>query len=410
MPTFIAVEEAQEQILSRIPATSVERVHLGAGAGRFLAKPIRAPWNSPRFDNSAMDGYALRWDDLNPIPVTLDITGESAAGSPADQVVQPGQAFVISTGAAIPSGADTVVPRELCNAVEGRVTIEESPAAGKGANIRYGGTYMSAGDTAIWPGTKLGGAEIGMIASFGRPIVEVHARPRVAIISTGSELVDLGQTPGPGQIINSNAYMLEALVTDHGGVPRVYPTAPDDRQAIYRTFQQAVADCDLVLSSGGVSVGDHDHVGSVVDELCDGMTFWKVRIKPGKPLAFGVAHSGTRPVPLIGLPGNPGAGFVSFHLYVRPALAVAQGASIAEAPLPHTTAVLRGGQVNGSRGRRTYLAGRVSSEGQSLAFQPRPHQSSGNPALFAGINALGIIEEGRSHVKDGSEITIHLLD
>jgi molybdopterin molybdotransferase len=408
MSTFIAVEDAQEQILSGIPLTSVERVHLGAGADRFLATSIRAPWNSPRFDNSAMDGYALRWDDLTPLPATLDIAGESSAGTPADRVVQPGQAFRISTGAAIPSGADTVVPRELCEAGPERVTVEESPSKGKGANIRYAGTYLSAGDTAIMAGTQLGGAEIGLLASFGRPIIEVHARPRVGIISTGDELVDLGQTPGPGQIINSNAYMLEALVARHGGIPRVYPTAPDDRRAIAETFKRAIADCDLVLSSGGVSVGDHDHVGQVVDELCEGMTFWKVRMKPGKPLAFGRANPKGRAVPIIGLPGNPGAGFVAFHLYIRPALAVAQGASIAEAPLPQTRAILNGG-ARGSRGRRAYLAGRVTSEGPNLAFQPLPHQSSGNPALFAGANALGIVEEGRGRLDDGADIAVHLL-
>ncbi len=408
MPEFISVDEALESILARVPTTGAERIQLGDALGRRLAAPVEAPWNSPRFDNSAMDGFALRFDDLDELPATLEITGVSAAGHPSSQALGDGEAFRISTGAAIPSGADTVVPRELCSADSLKVTINERPRRGRGANIRRTGTYLKAGQPALSEGTRLGGAEIGLLASFGKPIVLTHCRPRVAVISTGDELVELGQRPGSGQIVNSNAYMLEALLRAHGALPRVYPIAADRREIIESTYRRAIDECDLVLSTGGVSVGDHDHVGSVVDELAGSMTFWKVRLKPGKPLAFGTADAGRRPVPLIGLPGNPGAGFVAFHLFLRPALAVAQGADAASAPLPLTEATLTG-SARGSRGRRTYLAGQITPTGDGLSFRAAPHQSSGNPALFSGINALGIVEEGRGTLQEGARIPVHLL-
>lgn len=408
MSEFIAVEDALAEILANIPDTGPERIHLGNSRGRRLVGSVEAPWNSPRFDNSAMDGFALRFDDLDEVPTTLEITGVSAAGSPSSEVVTAGKAFRISTGAAIPSGADTVVPRELCDANSLEVTVNERPRKGRGANIRETGNYLKAGEAALEDGNRLGGAEIGLLASFGKPIVTVYSRPQVGIISTGDELVELGETPKSGQIVNSNAYMLEALVASHGGIPRVFPTVADRRDQTVATFQRAVAECDMVLSSGGVSVGDHDHVRSVVDDLTGGMTFWKVRMKPGKPLAFGLTQNEGHPVPILGLPGNPGASFVGFHLFVRPALNVAQGADLAGAPLPLVDAQLTR-RVRGSRGRRTYLSGRAKPSGDGITFEPHEHQSSGNPALFANANALGIVDEGRDHIEKGAPIEIHLL-
>lgn len=409
MSKFIAVDEALNHILSRIPTTGAERLAVGSCRGRRLAEPVDAPWDSPRFDNSAMDGFAVRYDDVDDPPATLELGGSSAAGDPSSQRVESGQAFRIFTGAALPEGADTVVRQERCSVDGQTVTVEKPPKGGHGANIRRAATYLEAGQPALQPGTRLGGAEVGLLASFGRPVVPVHTRPTVGVISTGDELVELGEDPGPGQIVNSNSYMLETLVQDHGGVPRVYPTAPDDRDRIEEVYRRAVDECDLVVSTGGVSVGEHDHVHDVVDDLTGGMTFWKVRMKPGKPLVFGLAGPDRSPVPLIGLPGNPGSGFVCYQIFVRPALAVFQGVEPERAELPRVEATLRG-TARGSSGRRAYLAGRAEPTGDGLVFEARDHQSSGNPALFAAVNALGIVEREIDELEDGEAIPVHLLE
>ncbi len=409
MSDYISVDDALQSILPQIPEAASQRTQLGNCRARHLARPVNAPWSSPRFDNSAMDGYALRYADVEDVPATLEIAGEASAGNPADEVLSEGQAIRISTGAALPSGADTVIRQERCRTGDdGTVTVEKLPSSGRGANIRRAGVYLDADQPALEVGTRLGGAEIGLLASFGQSVVTTFAPPRVAIISTGDELVELDDDPGPGQIVNSNSYMLEALSEEFGATPRVYPTAPDDRRAIEETYRRAIAECDMVLSSGGVSVGDHDHVGAVLDELSDGMSFWKVRMKPGKPLAFGVAHADEKPVPLIGLPGNPASSFVGFHLFVRPALAVAQGVDAADAPLARIDATLRG-TARGSSGRRAFLAGSARPTGDGLLFEPRAHQSSGNPALFAAANALGIVDRGIDALDDGATIPVHVL-
>ena len=408
MSRFISVEDALDHIVDHIPTTGAERVQLADARRRVLAAAVDAPEDSPRFDNSAMDGFALRFSDIETVPTTLDITGESAAGAPSDATVGDGEAFRISTGAKLPDGADTVVRSELCEDREQTVVVNEQPGRAKGANIRRKATYLAAGEPALDAGQRIGGAEIGMLVSFGRSVVSVYRRPTVAIISTGDELVELGDTPGPGQIINSNAYMLEALVAEHGGVPVVFPIAADRRDVVEETYRRAVNDCDLVVSTGGVSVGAHDHVGDVVDELTGGMTFWKVRMKPGKPLAFGSADTSAGTVPLIGLPGNPGAAFVGFQLFVRPAVGTAQGIAPDEATLPTVEATLTG-SARGSRGRRAYLAGQLTHSDQGPRFHAFSHQSSGNPALFANCNALGIVEQGRGKLSAGDPLPVHLL-
>lgn len=405
---MISVENALEHILTNIPSTSPERIQLVDAPGRRLAEPVYAPDDAPSFDNSAMDGYAVRFADIESVPTTLAIAGSSKTGAPAKESLAAGEAFHITTGARLPDGADTVVPRELCDRGGDSVEIREIPHGKRGAYVRRRGQYLQSGTPALEANTSLGGAEVGLIASFGRSVVTAYARPRVGVVSTGDELVELDEQPGEAQIVNSNAYMLEALVREQGAVPKVYPIAEDRREAIARTFRRAVADCDLVISSGGVSVGSDDHVGDVVDELSGGMTFWKVRMKPGKPLAFGVADRGARPVPLIGLPGNPASSFAGFHLFVRPALRVAQGEAPKTAPLPRLQATLRG-RATGARTRRAYLAGTIDSTDRGLVFEPFEHQTSGNPALFATADAMGIVDADVDELADGTTIEIHVL-
>ncbi|WP_158542427.1 molybdopterin molybdotransferase MoeA [Lujinxingia litoralis] len=402
MSHFISVEDALLHILDAAPRQGTERVGLSDAPGRYLAAPINAPADVPAFDNSAMDGIVVRRDDLTALPRTLPLVGESAAGHPADRELGPAQAMRISTGARIPQHADQVIPRELCDFGDGEVTVRELPAHD---HIRRAGDYLSQGRPALFPGQRLDAASIGLLASFNIAALSVVRRPRVTIIATGDELVELGQEPGPGQLVNSNAYMIEALAKRCGATTRVLPITPDRYEAVRAAFEEACATSDLVLSIGGVSVGEHDHVRRVLDERSSGMTFWKIRMKPGKPLAFGTTEGGTA---LVGLPGNPASSFVGFQLFVRPLLACAQGVPRDQASLPRVNAVLDA-PVQGAGRRRTYLAGQWYAQRGVMHFAPLSDQSSGNPALFAGATALGIVEEGIDSLSAGASLPMLLL-
>ncbi len=411
MKQFITVEEARQHILEGLAPLDAERVFLANAPGRVLAEAITAPSNSPRFDNSARDGFALRFDDLEGEAPTLRLGGLVAAGGMAEFRVEPGSAARIMTGAPLPDGADTVVMQEHCEVDEdaGTVRVVEMGEVERGAWVRKAGGNMRRGEVVLEPGATLGPADAGLLASFGRSVISVMRRPRVAIVSTGDELVDLDAAPGPGQIVNSNAYMLQALVQAHGAEPLVLPIAPDDEDAIRQTFQRAVQNADLVVSSGGVSVGDFDLTRHIVDELTGGMNFWKIRMKPGKPLAFGTSDVGARRVGLIGLPGNPNSCFVCFHQFVRPALAALQGVPDAKLGLDRVTATLAEA-VHTTPRRRAYLSGWLdTTRAGHPVFRPAQNQDSGNLRLFCQANALGIVDEGVADLDAGDEIVVELL-
>jgi molybdopterin molybdotransferase len=407
MEKFIDVEEARSRILSALDPLETERVFLSAASGRHIAESVDAPEDLPRFDNSSRDGFAVRWEDIKNGEVTLEIVDEAAAGHTVDRPLEPGEAIRIATGGEVPPGADTVVMQEFCEVESGEVTVRERPTEGKGAWIRPAARYLAAGDTPLEAGMRLGPAEIGLLASFRHSRIEVYRRPTVAVVSTGDELVDVDTEPGAGEIVNSNAYLLESLIERSGAVSTVLPTAPDDAEAIRSTFMNAVDAADLVVSSGGVSVGAHDEVRGVVDELTGGMTFWKTRMKPGKPLAFGTTGD-SRAIPLIGLPGNPNSCFVGFHQFLEPALRVLQGADPDElVDRPRFRAQLASSIDSTSR-RRHYLAGRIEQdESENLpTFVPAPHQQSGNPALFCGQDVFGLVPEGVDSMEAGDVIQV----
>lgn len=408
MEEFISVDDAQQRILSRIGRTHPERITLTNASGRTLALTINAPEDSPRFDNSAMDGYAVRFEDLAKLPRTLVVSDTVAAGAVSNQTLQAGQAMRIMTGAPIPPGADTVVQQELCTREGDNVIIRELPNDQQGANIRYAGTYMKTGQPVVRHGSVISPADIGILATFRHSTVTVYRKPVVAILSTGDELLEIDQTPGPGQIVNSNAYMLEALVHQAGAIPLVLPIARDQREDILAAFKNAINSADIVVSSGGVSVGDFDFVREVLDELSGGMEFWRIRLKPGKPLAFGIANN-ERATPIIGLPGNPASSFVGFHLFVKPAIAIASGQSIDQV-MPATIRAKLSATAHGARGRRAYISGRLQFQtGSDAIFTPGGDQSSGNAALFCGSNALGFVEEGVRELHAGDSIDVILL-
>ncbi len=409
METTLSIEQARSRILSSLDPTGTERVFLSEATDRHLAETLVAPEDAPRFANSARDGYAVRWEDLAGGRATLEIVDESAAGAPAEVSPEAGQAIRIATGARVPPGADTVVMQEHCAREGGEVTVETPPDAGRGAWIRPAGRYLHAGETVVREGSRLTPAAIGLLASFRSTRLEVYRRPRVAVVSTGDELVDLDTEPTDGEIVDSNAYLLESLLRGAGALPRLLPIAPDEREAVRSTFHRALEAADLVVSSGGVSVGEHDEVRHVLEELTGGLTFWKTTLKPGKPLAFGTTDD-DRETPLLGLPGNPNSCFVCFHQFIAPALRRLQGEPPEQLLERSREQARLADEVTSPARRRHYLAGRLErQQGREPRFVPAPGQFSGNPALFCGCDVFGIVPEGVEAMQAGENIEIERI-
>jgi len=310
--TILAYEEALVAILDRVSPIGAERIPLDAAAGRFLAGEIPAPCDFPPFDNSAMDGYAVRSADCRGEAV-LAVAGYQAAGGPEAGGVPPGGAVRIMTGSPIPPGCDAVVPFEEAEERDGTVRIP-GPVRPR-RHIRFRGEDVRAGERVLPAGTLLRPPEISLLASFGRAVVPVYRKPRVAVLSTGDELVELGEDRGAGKIVNSNSHALAAAIREAGGEPILLGIARDERDDLRERLSSGLA-ADALVTSAGVSAGDRDLVRDVLAELGVESVFWKARVKPGGPVAFGVA--GGRPV--FSLPGNPVSSLVTFEVFVRPAL------------------------------------------------------------------------------------------
>jgi molybdopterin molybdotransferase len=303
--------------LAELPRLGAEQVAITDACGRVLAEPIRATRDVPPFRNSAMDGYAVRAADVAAAtadrPARLRVLETVGAGSVARQPVVAGTAIRIMTGAAMPDGADAVVRVEDTEDSGADVAIRA--AAGVGANVRHPGEDVRVGDEVLFPGRQLRPADIGVLASLGVAMVRVVRRARVAILVTGDELVDVGQPLAPGQIVNSNAYTLAAAVSEAGAIPVPLGIVRDRQEDIRAAFSDAF-NADMVLSTGGVSVGSFDYVRQILTDLGYAERFWRVAQRPGKPLTFGL-RAGT---PAFGLPGNPVSSLVCFYVYVLPAL------------------------------------------------------------------------------------------
>ena len=316
--SVISVSEALAQVVAATPVLGTERVTLTDAAGRVAADDVVANRLVPAAANSAMDGFAVRHADLASVPARLRIVAVEPAGTVTDAVVGPGTAVKLFTGSVVPSGADTVVKVEDTEEADGHVVVRA--AASRRGNVREAGEDVRPGQVVVAAGTSLGPADLGILASVGRATVVVHRRPRVAIVATGSELVELDETPGPGQVVNTNAYALAAAVREAGGEPVVFPIVRDRPDDLRRYLAEALA-ADVVLTTGGVSVGELDFVKETLAWLGVEQVFWKVAQKPGKPLAFGRRDGRL----VFGLPGNPVSALVCFAVYVRPALRRMQG-------------------------------------------------------------------------------------
>jgi len=328
---MLSVADAQARILAALTPLRSERVPLAEALGRVLAAPVVSRRTLPPFANSAMDGYAVRAADIagaaTEHPVRLPVHGESRAGSIPSRRLERGTAMRIMTGAPLPDGADTVVRHEDTD--NGRETVAIAVAARHGTSVRHAGEDMRAGDEVLRAGRRLRAADLAACAALGEVWLEVGRRPRVAVLSTGDELVDPDREPGPGQIVDSNAVAVAAAVREAGGEAVRLGIARDNVVDLRRHLEEG-SRCDLVVSSAGVSVGDHDHVRDVVEEM-GSLDLWRVAMRPGRPLAVG----SVRGVPFIGLPGNPVSSQVTFELFARPAILALQGASRPHRPRGH---------------------------------------------------------------------------
>ena len=307
---MLTVEAAQARILAHVPANGVERVELGAAYGRVLAEDVVASAELPPWPGSAMDGFAVRVAD---VPGRLRVLETVPAGGVPTRVVGAGEATRIMTGAPVPEGAEAVVMVEDTSTEGEHVVVRVG--AKPGQHVRPRGSEIARGATVLRRGQVLGPGAVGVLAALGQPSVAVSMRPRVGILSTGDEIVEPGFPLGPGQIWSSNSYALMGMVHAAGGLPVHLGNVPDRPEALHAAFAGATG-CDLIVSTGGVSVGDYDHVKDVLTSLGARIDFWRVAMKPGKPLAFGLY--GERPV--FGLPGNPVSCMVNFLQFVRPVI------------------------------------------------------------------------------------------
>ncbi len=397
----LAVADAQAAILEWVSPVGVERVSLLEAPGRVLAETVVSPHDLPTFDNSAMDGYALVAADTAPAseaaPVRLRLIEHVTAGEVPRQPVLPGQAVRIMTGAPLPEGASAVVMQEhVCR--EGETLVVTRPVR-KGDNIRRRGEDVRAGQTLMMAGEWLTAAHIGVLAAFHRTFVTVRRRPVVAIVATGDELIEADEPPAPGKVVNSNAYALAALVRECGAVPLVLPLVRDDGARIEAAFAEATQAADIIVSSGGVSVGDRDLVKPALARLGLEARFWRVWMKPGKPLLFGRLCGR----PCFGLPGNPVSGMVCYHLFVRPALAKMVGLPEAQWRLPEVTATLRQ-DVRTKADRPTYLRARLSYAAGDWCADVLPGQGSGMLTSMLGANSLVFFPEGKQYGAAGERV------
>jgi molybdopterin molybdotransferase len=393
----LSVEQALEQIVSRARRLPIERVDILNALGRVLAEPIRSTRVIPPWANSSMDGYAVRASDARP-SATLRVVDRVIAGSLPTRTVGAGEAIRIFTGAPLPSGADAVVPQEDVDAQDGVIALR-GPVA-PGAYVRPAGEDVREGDLVLEPGRPIGPAEIGILATLGRTQVAVGRRPRVAVLSTGNELADLGSEPTPAQIPNANTYALMAQITEAGGLPLNLGVAPDRLEAIAERVGCG-AEADVLVSSAGVSVGELDLVREALVSAGAELHLWKVDMRPGKPITFG----SMRGRPVFGLPGNPVSAMVTFELFVRPMLLAMQGRRDLTRPTLRATAATA---IVNRGSRRGYL--RVRLQSRAGRWEARLTGDQGSGILRSMVEADGLaILAGDTKIDAGQDVEVIFL-
>ena len=389
-----SVDVYLDEILAAITPLPPRDLSLAEAFGAVLAEDVTAQWALPAFDNSAMDGYAVRSADVAGAPVTLPVAGEIAAGDTGARELAPGTGIRIMTGAALPAGADAVVPVELTDAGTEVVQIREPVAAG--ASVRRRGGDALPGDLLLAQGARIGAVQLGLLAAAGLGAVSARPRPRVTVISTGDELVEPGQPLLPGQIWESNSVMLAAAARQAGCAVTRYPVVRDDADAVLAAVQDAIASADVLVTSGGVSMGaEHDVVKAALSKLGT-VRFRQVAMQPGMPQGFGLVGGG---VPIFTLPGNPVSAYVSFQLFVAPALDAFQ--SLQPKRIASRQAVLMT-PARSPANKRSFLRGILDQRaGQVAQVTPVAGQASHQLASLALANALIIVPEAVTALEAG---------
>jgi molybdopterin molybdotransferase len=397
-----SVDEHLAEVLSVVKPLHPLEVGLLDAHGCVLAEDVVTTFPLPSFDNSAMDGYAVRAADLATVPAVLPVVGDIAAGPASALSVQPGLCVRIMTGAMLPRGADTVVPLEWTDGGTSQVRIDRAPDAG--AFIRRAGEEVQPGQVVLRVGTHLGSSQIGLAAAVGRSRLFVRPRPRVVVVSTGSELLEPGVPLAPGQIYDSNSLALTTACIEAGAIAYRVGIIPDDGRRLLEALEDQLVRADLLVTSGGVSVGAYDVVKEVLSRLGT-VGFHKVAMQPGMPQGFGTI--GPDSTPVFGLPGNPVSALVSFEAFVRPALRRMLGAEPVNRPM---VSALTTSDLVSPEGKRSYL--RVLLEVKDGTYVVSPVSGAGSHLVvgMARANAFAVLPEGVTHISAGSPVTVMLLE
>ena len=404
-PNSLPVERARALIREFLaPVTAVERVHIRAALGRVLAADVLSPIDVPGHDNSAMDGWAVRFADLDPAGTTLRRVGESFAGKPFAGALGRGEAVRIFTGGVMPPGADTVVMQERASVTADGVRIAAGAVSRAGQNRRFAGEDVKRGTTVLRAGHPVRPAEIGVLASLGIAEATVYRRLRVAFFSTGDELRAIGETLGAGEVYDSNRYTLYGMLTRLGCDVLDMGVVPDVPQALEQAFVTAAGAADVVITSGGVSVGEADYVRDLLGKLGE-VLFWKIAMKPGRPLAYGRIGSAH----FFGLPGNPVAVMVTFYNFVRDALLTLQGRSDV-APMPAFKATLAN-PIRKAPGRTEFQRGILTANGTGgYSVRTTGEQGSGILSSMAQANCFIVLPVDAGNLEPGTPVDVQVLE
>lgn len=403
MYSMLTVNEAIALVLKRISPLASEEVPIIEAHERVLTGNVRANRTVPPFTNSAMDGFAVRWNDVaeasSSHPAVLRIVDEVAAGYVSSRRVQPGTAIRIMTGACVPQGADTIIRVEYTKTRDNEVRVERND--GRASHVRLAGEDIKKGQVILDKGKVLSSADIGLMASVGKSRVQVFRRPVVGILSTGDELIRVEDPPRPGKIVNSNSYTLSCAVRETGAIARSLGIVRDRRKNMAASFRRALS-CDVVMTSGGVSVGDYDFVKEALGDVGVKMGFWKVAQRPGHPMAFG--RIGKKPV--FGLPGNPVSSLVSFYLYARPALLKMMGHQRLFLPVVRATVEH---DMKTAPGLKEFIRCQLRVEKGAFFASSTGTQSSGVLRSLSLAQGLVVAREDQSLLKKGSQAPVLLL-